>query len=231
METPGIRMKAFFQERKLMKNKVLIVGHIRSGHHFLADSIGLNSSYNGFVWLNINSNSLKKTRPGIVYKNHGHASWHENYMNNLLNNYHIFVPVRDGRDVMVSSFYFLKVHTRNTIRKDMTFQEFLRERAYVENWVNHVKGWINQPVYFVRYEDLYFNFKRTINLVLEAIEEPVKKNPKHPKFGTYYSMNNIQRKGIVGDWKNHFTGEDLKYFDKIAGETMKSLGYYKGRCW
>jgi len=27
-----------------MKNKILIVGHIRSGHHFLADSIGLNSN-------------------------------------------------------------------------------------------------------------------------------------------------------------------------------------------
>lgn len=39
------------------------------------------------------------------------------------------------------------------------------------------------------------------------------------------------RKGIAGDWKNHFTNEDKDLFKSIAGELLVELGYEQGTDW
>lgn len=39
------------------------------------------------------------------------------------------------------------------------------------------------------------------------------------------------RKGIIGDWKNHFTNEDRFLFKSIAGELLIELGYEQGTDW
>lgn len=39
------------------------------------------------------------------------------------------------------------------------------------------------------------------------------------------------RKGIAGDWKNHFTNEDKALFKSIAGELLVELGYEQGMDW
>ncbi|MCB9846004.1 MAG: sulfotransferase [Phycisphaeraceae bacterium] len=39
------------------------------------------------------------------------------------------------------------------------------------------------------------------------------------------------RKGIVGDWRNHFTDEDRAVFKELAGETLIELGYEPDASW
>jgi len=39
------------------------------------------------------------------------------------------------------------------------------------------------------------------------------------------------RKGIVGDWKTHFTKPDGELFDSICGEQLLALGYESDRTW
>jgi hypothetical protein len=39
------------------------------------------------------------------------------------------------------------------------------------------------------------------------------------------------RKGVSGDWKNHFTNEDKQQFKSIAGELLVELGYEQGTDW
>ena len=39
------------------------------------------------------------------------------------------------------------------------------------------------------------------------------------------------RKGIAGDWKNHFNTEAVNIFDHYAGETLIKLGYEKNHDW
>jgi len=43
--------------------------------------------------------------------------------------------------------------------------------------------------------------------------------------------NSFMRKGIVGDWKNHFSKEARKLFDELAGEQLIMLGYEAGHDW
>jgi len=39
------------------------------------------------------------------------------------------------------------------------------------------------------------------------------------------------RKGVVGDWENHFTPEHKRLAEGYFGETMRELGYTKARGW
>ena len=40
-----------------------------------------------------------------------------------------------------------------------------------------------------------------------------------------------QRKGVAGDWKNHFTREAAEVFDRHAGDALVELGYEPDRSW
>ena len=35
------------------------------------------------------------------------------------------------------------------------------------------------------------------------------------------------RKGVVGDWKNHFTEEQAKRYDQLVAEKLKGTGLEK----
>jgi hypothetical protein len=39
------------------------------------------------------------------------------------------------------------------------------------------------------------------------------------------------RKGVIGDWRNHFTEEACKVFDQFAGNELIRLGYEKDHSW
>jgi hypothetical protein len=43
--------------------------------------------------------------------------------------------------------------------------------------------------------------------------------------------NSFYRKGIIGDWRNHFDAENIIIFKKIAGETLISAGYERDNNW
>jgi hypothetical protein len=39
------------------------------------------------------------------------------------------------------------------------------------------------------------------------------------------------RKGVAGDWKNHFTEEDKRAFKALAGDMLIRLGYERDLSW
>ena len=41
----------------------------------------------------------------------------------------------------------------------------------------------------------------------------------------------VGRKGVAGDWRNHFTPEAAHVFDSIAGELLVESGYEPDRSW
>ena len=93
--------------------------------------------------------------------------------------------------------------------------------------------WINTPhVLSVRFEDLILNRAATLGDILEYIEsfgvlvniprreaiEKISSAIKPKKSGTF-------RKGKPGNWQEHFTPDNKKRFQEVAGDLLSKLGY------
>jgi hypothetical protein len=39
------------------------------------------------------------------------------------------------------------------------------------------------------------------------------------------------RKGVAGDWRNHFSADAARVFDRLAGDVLVQLGYETDRSW
>lgn len=149
--------------------------------------------------------------------------------------------VRDGRDVAVS-YYHLWLRAN---RGD--FQSFLKSFVagkvdYVGPWRDNVESWLKardqSQVIVVRYEDCLAEpvdaMRRLadfigVRLNNDQLEESIRRNSTEKMRGKEVasSLPNV-RKGVAGDWRNHFTDNDLKLFLRGAGDMLAYLGYQVG---
>ena len=111
-------------------------------------------------------------------------------------------------------------------------------KDFVDKWHDH------DNVVFVRYEDLRNNTTVELQRVVEELsgikldsskaESVVKKfsfeRQSNRKPGEE-QINSFMRKGIIGDWQNHFSVEIRELFDQYAGDALIKLGYERNRSW
>jgi len=151
--------------------------------------------------------------------------------------------VRDGRDVCISKYYFEKnflVQNGYTEKFATPFDVYLENIA--SEWSTFVSRWTPENVLTVRYEDLLHDTTSTVSKVIEQlpvsatphkIREAVRLNTKkeiHESLDRVNRVNTFVRKGIAGDWKNHFTDQHHQAFQQIAGNAMKTFGYILTTC-
>lgn len=143
--------------------------------------------------------------------------------------------MRDGRDVMVSYYFFRKYFLKEDIGE---FNEFFQ--TYARQWTNHIKKYTNrEEVIPVKYEDLSQRPQDAIGEIFSRLETPVdaaviqdaleifKFEQLSQRERGVEERSSFFRKGIVGDWKNHFSIQDQQKFNEIAGETLDAIGYPK----
>lgn len=129
------------------------------------------------------------------------------------------------------------------------------ENNRIEYWKRHVEGWINRPdVHSLKYEELHSDYENSVTSIGDYIglEPQLKiKRVGLPKYGSNPNLvgkiiNKITtklvpmlrgkgygissavapRKGVVGDWAQHFSNDDLHLYDLVASDLMERLGYY-----
>ena len=166
--------------------------------------------------------------------------------------------VRDGRDVLTSGTYdWLLKDAEGTPRyeyfvekKPIVLERFFDD-AVIEKWANNWKETIEafaQPAAAqLRYEnmksDLPSQLQRVFEAVdandasvntsatLRAVEVTDFKNQTGRSEGDDQSPTAKARKGVAGDWKQHFTRHDGQLFDAIAGPQLIELGYEPDNSW
>lgn len=185
--------------------------------------------------ISIASNKLSEFLGQVDYKNENYvckSHYDDVNIRNLLLSFdgvYILNIKRDIRDVIVSAYYY-----RN--RKDgvkRTFEEFYWEKGrslirfinqYHDIWQN-----INGKIYVSSYQKLHEDFDNEVSRIfnflnynlkpkdLELLREKTnldslrrlwKEDSKPPD-------KRFFRKGVTGDWKNHFTPSIEKDFNKI----------------
>ncbi|XP_012889720.1 PREDICTED: sulfotransferase 1C3 [Dipodomys ordii] len=161
----------------------------------------------------------------------------------------VIYVARNPKDCMVSSYYFHKMTSMLPDPKSWEdfFEKFMAGKVVCGSWYDHVKGWWaakdKYQILYLFYEDMKRNPKREIHKMLEflgkTLSEDVidkiiyhtsfdvmKENPMANQTGVPthifdHSISHFMRKGMPGDWKNHFTVAMNETFDKHYKKKME----------
>uniref|UniRef100_G1SDB0 Sulfotransferase n=1 Tax=Oryctolagus cuniculus TaxID=9986 RepID=G1SDB0_RABIT len=160
--------------------------------------------------------------------------------------------MRNPRDVLVSGYYFWNYvkFVENTKSLQEYFELFLDGNVVFGSWFDHVHGWLSlrdqKNFLLLSYEELKQDTRSTIEKICHFLGEKLEpeeinlvlKNSsfqamKENKMSNYSLLSEVDliheghgsfmRKGISGDWKNHFTVTQAEKFDKVFKEKMADL--------
>ena len=162
--------------------------------------------------------------------------------------------VRDGRDVLTSGTYdwLLKdaegtdryrYHVQN--EKGLELKRFFDDAViekWAGNWCETIDAFIQPADTQISYESMKRDFSREIAKVIAAIGADPSGVTEASQKISFEQMTGRKegdasqptakaRKGVVGDWKSHFTRADGVLFDSICGEQLVKLGYEENRDW
>ncbi|XP_065426832.1 sulfotransferase 2B1-like isoform X2 [Chrysemys picta bellii] len=163
----------------------------------------------------------------------------------------VVYTLRNPKDVLVSYFYFSKMCS--SYEDPESFEQFLQDFLSGDvphgSWFDHVRGWMEmkgkENFFFITYEELQQDLRgsvrqlcqfleqelddRAINSVVENASFRAMKENKMcnstllPRDIMDQKKGTFLRKGICGDWKNHFTVAQSEAFDRIYQDWMGGL--------
>ena len=113
-----------------------------------------------------------------------------------------------------------------------------------QNWATHTQQWAgHNNVCYVKYEDLREDCVSAMSGLLsdhgvqassEKIERAVDQYSMKRMTGRNPGEEDSEsfiRKGVVGDWRNHFTREAAEVFDRLGGDALIKCGYEQDHSW
>jgi hypothetical protein len=142
----------------------------------------------------------------------------------------------------------LKFSDYNNIQKNLIdFIEYIyRKKIHPKfSWADFVRVWGKRAdVVHATYEDLRQNPVSELKRITKSLSGKDISSSQAQAIAQKYSFEkqsgrkpgqedsgSFMRKGIIGDWKNHFTPEARTLFDKYAGDALITLGYEKDHAW
>ncbi|XP_051846394.1 sulfotransferase 2A1-like [Antechinus flavipes] len=163
----------------------------------------------------------------------------------------ILYVARDPRDILVSLYHFKNHIPLSLLRPTFEhfLENFLQGNVVFGSWFDHIKGWLSmrnsEKFLFLTYEELHQNLKVSVEKICQFLgkelsEEEINSVMKNASFqvmkkhilenketmpikNTESVKNFLMRKGICGDWKNHFTVTQMETFNKQYQEKMKGM--------
>jgi sulfotransferase family protein len=166
-----------------------------------------------------------------------------------------FVVIRDLRDTLVSAYFSFK-HSHPIVTEWLEGLRATMNQMSVEDGLLHMMdarlfvmaqvqwSWVAAGEELVRYEDLLVRDEEILDRILlrkcglpvtrARFLEVVRANRFEARSGRKRGEEDIanhERKGIAGDWRNHFTPRVIKEFKGRYGSLLVATGYEKGFDW
>lgn len=164
-----------------------------------------------------------------------HHCFFENDINNrrLVKTMRKALPLDDYQDVEGNMARFIEFSFTRTIYPPFNWHQF------AQRWHMNTPGRA-----IVRYEDLRQQTAEVLQrLVAELSGDPIsldvatsvaerhtfrRESGREP--GTE-AANSYFRKGVIGDWRNHFNADARRTFERYAGASLIALGYERDAGW
>ena len=172
------------------------------------------------------------------------------FVRTILRNSPTIYVHRDGRDVLVSLYFYMKSMSE-TVR-NQSFARFLRGEAAEDGmsrpayWARHVNSWLaTDNTLSIAYSDLERDQAAALqrmagflNIALNAELQPPPATSQRESSGILREIagrlglwqprrapSDHPRVGKSGDWRSVFDKQDRDFFMREAGDTLRSLGY------
>jgi hypothetical protein len=155
---------------------------------------------------------------------------------------------------MVSQYYYQKQFDNKSknqtfseyIRTTNDFDQttYQGDKNRVAYWAFHVNSWIEWPnCLLLSFEDIRNDIEAALNKVSHFIDEPLNPAVRDVAIrakAPFYTFSKLFRKvfrigidrsavkfrkGRIGDWKEHFSQDDLTFFDEESEELNHRLGF------
>lgn len=165
-----------------------------------------------------------------------------------------FVVIRDLRDTLVSAYFSLRVSHDplhpEMMRSRAILNDLGREEALLQmirHWCSPIaaiqQSWVGTAE-IVKYEDLLERDEELLERVLiqqcalpvslDRFRQVVRANRFEARSGRKRGDENVgshERKGVAGDWRNHFTDKIAREFKHHYGELLVATGYESDDRW
>lgn len=166
-----------------------------------------------------------------------------------------FIVIRDLRDTLISG-YFSVLYSHQVLDDDMEqCRKYLVSASIqsgllhmIEIWLPTVaaiqQSWLKSGDEIIRYEDLLVNdfsiledtliTRGRLRIARQDFQGVIEKYRFENFSGRKRGQEDIashERKGLPGDWKNHFTRAVAKSFNDKFGKLLVEAGYEQGQVW
>lgn len=123
-------------------------------------------------------------------------------------------------------------------------QPAFRYAEFLDSWLDH-----SNEACLVRYEDCLDDCGRELRRIVKFLNEPVDEaridevvdynsfaNETKRRYGVarargHSDASKFQRKGIAGDWRNHFNRRSCELIQRFEQRSLERLGYEKDASW
>ncbi len=182
-------------------------------------------------------------------KTHLQMYFLERRLDAILEKYDILYVVRDPRDVMVACFNYYNHTNFEAFIKEPVFSNFLRAelwdvrtetqpfsyshvkpRNIVDKWNKHILSWMHymdKGVLFVKFSDLKNRLQETLKWIESRTSQRLKTDIKDvlltdKRYRPDFKLDGARR-GEVGIWRDHFSGDDLQFLNQTLSEQTKQF--------
>lgn len=199
----------------------------------------------------LNKRKLDKPIPSLILPIH-YLNWYR--FGVLKKPYRTFVVIRDLRDTLISLYFSLK-HSHPIINQAMSdtrvnLNQISEEEGLLylmKTEINYFHwlqlSWAKEEILLLRYEELiideFTEFQRImdyceIDIDEENLRKIVERNSFRARSGRPKGNEDVTshyRKGVAGDWPNHFSERMTEEFKAQYGKTLIQTGYEKDMNW
>uniref|UniRef100_A0A3P9BBU4 Sulfotransferase n=1 Tax=Maylandia zebra TaxID=106582 RepID=A0A3P9BBU4_9CICH len=165
----------------------------------------------------------------------------------------VIYVMRNPKDIMVSSYYFHQMagFLEDPGTYDEFMDKFLEGKVMFGKWTDHMKSWRNSElgdrIMYITYEEMAQDLPAALRRISDFLgcnltEEVIQKVAEHCSFKSMQNnnMSNFSlipkvyldhdkspflRKGIAGDWKNHFSSEQLTRFTSVISKELEGESF------